>query len=433
MTYHGYLQLGEVEIVNSRRAIAHALHGVCSESFSVIEDDSWRDTHIWLGEEDYITPAETGAPWVDDDRPESLEFGGVMATNIEGLDTTVVEQDIRDATGDGGSAGRRRLPVREVRVECVLVAATSRGLEWGLRWLTRSLLSDGCSDDGSRPSRDLMFLESAPDYRQWEREFDLRERVGELTRMLTNVVVTKTPEVTQRTGRSIARGDAGACTALVEFELTALVPRVWRSPVEVLPVQRLSYGEEMSTRFQELDEDGSCPANCDDDSGVLVDPLMGNLWTLPRPVAPGVEIGCQLIESRRSVFTIREGVIPLTGEMLPTVVVRSGAREERHIRLRWARGLVVDDGAALDCQTVGEAMVTYLPPEAALTLDGRTGEAYVDLEDGRRLDATPVMVGRAGGPWRAPVMRCGAPYTLVVDADVDTVATVEVTGVTGEV
>ncbi|MHC5848128.1 hypothetical protein ACYT7O_10185, partial [Streptococcus pyogenes] len=97
------------------------------------------------------------------------------------------------------------------------------------------------------------------------------------------------------------------------------------------------------------------------------------------------------IDSRRSVFTIREGAIPLTGEMLPTVVVRSTGREERNIRIRWARGLVVDDGAALDCQTVGEAMATYLPADSVLTLDGRSGAAWADLPDGRRVDATPVM------------------------------------------
>lgn len=431
MSYNGYLRLGSAELINSRRAAGHALHGICSRSFELIWDDSWGQQHVWLGDEDYITPEQTGAPWVQAGRPESLEFGGVYGLNIDGLDTTKIDQDVTEATGDGGSVGRRRLPTREVKVECLLMAATSRGLEWGLRWLTRSLLADGCEAD--RGPRDLVFLESCPDYRQWERPADVRERAGQLTRMLTSVVVTKTPEVTNRYGVSNDRGDYAPCMAVVEFELTALVPRVWRSPVVLLGSRSLSAGEVMTARFQELDADGTCPANCDDDEGVLLDPKMGDLWTLPRPTAPGVEIGCMPIDSRRSVFTIREGAIPLTGEMLPTVVVRSTGREERNIRIRWARGLVVDDGAALDCQTVGEAMATYLPADSVLTLDGRSGAAWADLPDGRRVDATPVMVGRAGGPWRPPVMTCGAPYTLVVDAGQDTTATVEVTGVTGEV
>ena len=431
MAYNGLIQFGGTEIVNNRRAVAHAENGVASVGFSILADDSWRQTHLFTGDEDYITPAETGAPWVQADRPESLEFGGVMATAITGLDTTEVEQGISDATGDGGAAGYRRLPTRPVSVECVLVASTSRGLQWGLRWLTRSLLEDG--RNGGAGPRDLTFLESCPDYRQAEQAADVQARVAGLMRVLTQVVVTKTPEVTQWAGQSVDRGDQSACTALVEFELTALVPRVWRSPVQLLGEYALSRGEELSTRFQELDEDGNCPANCDDDGGVLVDPTAGAVWSLPRPVAPGTEIGCQLLDSLRSVLTVPEGVIPLTGEMLPTVTVKSGGVEERHIRLRWARGLVVDDGAALDCQTVGEAMITYMPPNATLVLDGRAGTAVVTTEDGRELDATPVMVGRAGGPWRPPRMRCGAPYTLVADADTTTQATVSVTGVTGEV
>ncbi|MGZ7283693.1 hypothetical protein ACXWQD_09535, partial [Streptococcus pyogenes] len=133
----------------------------------------------------------------------------------------------------------------------MLMAATSRGLEWGLRWLTRSLLADGCGGDSG--PRDLVFLESCPDYRQWERPADVRE-------------------VTNRYGASNDRGDYAPCMAVVEFELTALVPRVWRSPVVLLGPRSLSAGEVMTARFQELDADGTCPANCDDDEGVLLDP-----------------------------------------------------------------------------------------------------------------------------------------------------------------
>lgn len=430
MTYSGYLRLGETEIINNQRAYEHARHGVCSRSLELLDDPSWQETHVWLGEDRPVTPAATGAPWYDPGEPASAEFGGVYATSIGNLATTTLEQDVTEGTGDGGSALARRFPTRVMPVECALFASSSRGLQYGLRWLTRSLLSEGCG--GSAEPRDMLFLEASPEHLQWEQPADTMERVALVTRQLTRVLVTSAPEVTEWAGSSMLRGDGGACTALVEFELTALVPRIWRSPVVLLQPQGLRYGEQISTRFQELAPDGSCPAQCEDDDGVLVDPLVGPMWALPRPAAPGADIGCQLLDSRRSLFTIQEHMIPLAGEMLPTVTIRTAGREERNIRIRWARGLVTDDGAALDCQTVGEAMVTYLPPEAVLVLDGRSGTAVVHTEDGRELDATPVTVGRAGGPWRAPVLRCGAPYTVVIDADVPTRATVEVTGVTGE-
>lgn len=431
MAYHGYLRFGDVELVNNQRAFNHAMNGISSVSLEVIQSIGWGQTNVWLGEPEPITPSITGAPWVDPTRNESYEFGGVMALDIQGLETTEIEQDIQQATGDGGHASPRRLPARVITVDCLLVAETSRGLQWGLRWLTRSLMSEDCQEDSG--PRDLIFLESAPEYRQSEQDIDVQTRVAGITRMLSRVVVSQSPTIETLSGRSAARGDVGACTARVTFELTALVPRVWRNPVRLLASQDLSKGEPLSVSFTELDPDGSCPANCDADDGILVDPLSGPLWTLPRPVAPGADIGCQLIDSRRSIFTIPEGLIPLTGEMLPTVTLRSEGKEERHVRIRWARGVVTDDGAALDCQTVGEAMATYLPAESTLTLDGRSGTATAFTSAGAELDATPVMVGRGGGPWRAPVMRCGAPYSLVVDTDVDTALSIEVTGVTGEV
>lgn len=431
MTYAGYMRLGDTEIINSERAYQHAMHGVASRSLNLLDSIAWRQTHVWLGEDDPITPRDTGAPWVDATQPASYEFGGIIGTSITGLDTTEIDQDVSESIGDGGFAAPRRLPSRAVSVECALLASTSRGLQWGLRWLTRSLLADGCEGDGG--PRDLIFLESSPGYQQSERPTDLQERVSGLTRLLSRVIVTKTPEVQEVMGASMERGDVDGCTALVSFELTALVPRVWRSPVSLVPPSALNTGEQLSTRFTELDEDGSCPANCDDTQGLLTDPAVGTVWTLPRPVAPGADIGCQLLNSRRSLFVVPEGMIPLTGDMLPTVTLRAAGRAERHVRIRWARGIVTDDGAALDCQTVGEAMATYIPPEGTLVLDGRSGTATCFTADGDELDATPVMVGRGGGPWRAPVMRCGAPYTLVVDTDTTTALTVEVTGVTGEV
>lgn len=429
MAYSGFMQLGDVEIINSERAVQHSLNGVCARGFEIVQDDSWGQTHVWRGEDEYVAPRDTGAPWVEDGVDASLEFGGVWGMNVTGLDTLEVDQPIVDSFGDGGYVGYRRFPPRVVNCEVLLTAQSSRGLQWGLRWLTRSLADDRC--DGSGEPRELTFLAHVPEFRRWETNFDVQERASAAVRQLTRVVMTKAPEVKEYSGHSILNGDSGSCTALVEFELTALVPRVWRSPVSLLNSYALSRGERLTTRFVEPGAGGECPGVCDDDSGVLTDPAQGDLWTLPRPVAPGAALGCDPLESRRSVITIAEGLVPLTGEMLPTVVVRAGGRDERNLRIRWVRGLVVDD-SNVDCESVGEAMVTYLPAGGVLELDGQTGLAWASLPDGTRVDATPVVVGRAGAPWRAPRLLCGSPYTLIVDAEPETEATIEASGVTGE-
>lgn len=435
MAYHGYLRLGESEVANNQRAATYMAAGFAPYSMEMMDGDEWHETHLWLGEAPYSTPEGDSAPWFDPMAPESGDFGGVLVTRLEGLDSTEIDQPTTQSSGDGGSAGKRRLPIREIRVEALLAARSSAGLTYGLRWLTRALLGDGCDDADGGP-RDLTFLDYVPEYRQAEFPEETRARADEAARLVSSVVCTRAPEVQDRMGGSWLRLDGGEAAVMVEFTLEAMVPRIWRSPRVIVPPTGLSGGDEIGTRFQPLDDQGRCPSQCDDDGGVLTDPAHGPLWTLPRPAALSASIGCQLLDSRRTVVRIPEGVIPTVGEMLPTVEFATGPQPERHLRLRWVRGWITDDSdEAIACRTVGEAMVTYVPGDSRLILDGRSGRATVSTPDGRTLDATPVTVGRAGAPWRPARMTCGAPYTLIVDADmsVSPAASLSVVGVTGEV
>ena len=436
MAYLGYLRLGDVELANNARAAAYMSGGFAPYTMEMMDGGEWHETHLWAGDAPYRTPAEDRAPWFDAGVPASADFGGVMVTRLEGLDTTALEQPVTQSSGDGGSAGARRLPTREIRVEALLAARSSAGLAFGLRWLTRALMGDGCDGtDGVQP-RDLTFLDYVPDYRQTEFPEQTRARADEAARMLSSVVCVQAPEVKERVAGSHLRRDGGQAAVVVEFVLEALVPRIWRSPRMIVQPLALDAGDVIGTRFQPLSDDGSCPSQCVDDGGVLTDPDHGPLWTLPRPAALSANVGCQLLDSRRTVIRIPEGVIPTVGEMLPTVEFATGPQAERHLRLRWVRGWVTDDSdEAIACRTVGEAMVTYVPADSRLTLDGRSGRATVSTPDGGTLDATPVTVGRAGAPWRPARMTCGSAYTLLVDTDVDVSpeASLAVVGVTGEV
>lgn len=435
MAYLGYLRLGEIEVANSARAAAYMAHGYAPHTMEMMDAGEWPETHLWAGHEPYSTPAQDVAPWIDPGVPASADFGGVLVTRLDGLDTTVVEQPTTQASGDGGSAGVRRLPTREIKVEALLAARSSAGLTHGLRWLTRALMGDGC-DGTAGEQRDLTFLDYVPEYRQAEFPAEVRARGDEAARMVSSVVCTQAPEVQERMGASWLRHDTGHAAVLVEFHLEAMVPQVWRSPRLLLGPVGLAGGDEIGTRFQPLNDDGTCPSQCDDDGGVLTDPAHGPLWALPRPAALSASVGCQLLDSRRTVLRVDEGAVPTTGDMLPTIEVATGAQPERHLRFRWVRGWITDDSdEAISCRTAGEAMVTYVPGDSRLLLDGRSGRATVATPDGRTLDATPVTVGRSGAPWRPPRLTCGSAYTLIIDSDPDVSPdlSVTVTGVTAEV
>ena len=106
--------------------------------------------------------------------------------------------------------------------------------------------------------------------------------------------------------------------------------------------------------------------------------------------------------------------MPLWSETVPTVVINTGDKDERAVRLQWVEGIAETDDD-VTCNTVGEAMVGYIPAGSRFVLDALTGGASVITPEGRELDATPVVSGRWGGPWRPPVFACGNSYTLVVD------------------
>lgn len=429
--YHGYLALGGVEIGNAERCLGYGLSGIAPTTFEPVGMDVWPRTHVWLGQNPYTRPELDGAPWYDPWDYASREFGGMWPTMVEGLETTEVDQPVSEAAGDGGAAGVVRLPTRTIKVQAVLLAATSRGLAYGLRWLTRTLL-----DNPGAASRDLEFLDHMPGWEPTDLEPDTRAKGDRAARLVSNVVCTQAPEIDERFGGSHLPGDHAGTGCTVEFELTAMSPRIWRSPVSLFGPTTLNNGDPMGTRFQPVGDDGRCPTQCWDDDGVLVDPALGELWTLPRPAAPSAGLGCELMDTRRTVLVVPQGLIPTTGEMLPTVTVQAGDRDERRVRVRWVRGLITDDSdEAIGCSTIGEVMVTYLPRGATLSLDGRSGKAWATRQDGQVQDATSVTVGRAGAPWRAPRLRAGAPYTVLIDTDQDVPSDVFVSavGVTGEV
>src|SRR5699024_7214013 len=203
-----------------------------------------------------------------------------------------------------------------------------------------------------------------------------------------------------------------ACAARIEFEMTAAVPWIWQFPVPVIDQEPLHTGTYSVVQFERQDDEGVCPTACAAPEEAIVDPRSTGLTVLPRPITPAAALGCTPIESRRTTITLPDDTVPAFSEMVPTVRIHSGTTEERSIRVQWVEGPDRDE-----CETVGEVMVGYLPAGATITLDGVTGLATVDTPTAEGLDGTPVVTGRMGGPWRAPDLRCGRAYTVIIDTE----------------
>ena len=407
------MQLGQTEIANSRRVVRYMEHGVKNISAEVMTDDSWPGLATWLGrEDDWILPElDEDCPWYDPSIPASAEFAGVWPMQVEGLDSTPLDRETIEGAVVGGSFGVDRIPPRVITVEAVLIARSPAGLRYGVEWLGSALRGSNCRDGGG--PRRLQFLNSAPamDGRMTPENIQLAGNAE--SRMVVDVVQTGALEIEESFGTWALEGHQPTGVR-VSFELTAGVPYIWRTPLSLASGLRPADGVERTLRFENVDEYGNL-ARCEGQLSTLVDPEAAPLVDIARPVSVNALAGTKPLVSRRSSWVLEGGRLPLWAETVPSVIIESGSQAERSIRLQWVEGVVdIDDDVT--CQTIGEAMVGYVPPNSRMVLDALTGGATVITEDGLELNATPVVSGRWGGPWRPPVFACGNSYTLIIDS-----------------
>lgn len=407
--YRGWLQINDAEIGNSARAYSYIRNGVRNATLNIVTDDSWSQHNRWAGVSWVRPEVDTDCPWYDPTAPESAEFAGVIPVSVEGLDSTPLKREVVESASHGGAVTDPRTPPRVIRVEACLVAATPGGLQYGLGWLDARLRTDLCGVGTA--ARVLHFLDSAPLVDDRLTDEQIQADAGVRARQVVGTVLTEGLSVEELFSPWIGEYRGATC-ARVSWEWTATVPWVWHATRRMVTGLRPATGSPVTASFERVDADGHCPASCDAGSSALVDPMDSGLMALPRPVSPLVSSACTPVESRRLTWWMSTKDLPRWGEALPTVTVRTGATAERGLRLRWVQGT---DSVDKGCSVVGEAMVTYLPANCALVLDARTGHAWALLADGKQLDATGNVVGREGGPWRAPVMKCGKDYTLVID------------------
>lgn len=409
MAYRGWLQYGTMELANAERAVAYLDNLACSTSVQVMNDDSWPDTHTFLGQPAYTTPANDGAPWFAPSIPESADFLGIWPMEINGLDSTQLNREVLESAGQGAVFGIPHAKAREIKIEALLLASTPEGGEFGLQWLNGVLRGDACQEFDQ--PRTLQFLDVTPPISIDDTNEQVIANAQKHQRTLYNVACTDQVEVKQRFGQYLPERRQATCFK-VEFTLTAGNPFIWKYQTALSDPVQLSLGTTTTVSFERT-VNGVCPTACPPGDAPLYDPNLPTPTPLPRPLTPASAVGCQPIQSKRSRVTVPSAKVRQFEQVVPTVTIQTGAAAERNIRIQWVRGNDVGD---LQCQSIGEVMVGYIPANSVMVLDGVTGQATCKTGSAATVDATPVVSGRLGGPWRAPVLRCGTDHTVVLDA-----------------
>lgn len=152
---------------------------------------------------------------------------------------------------------------------------------------------------------------------------------------------------------------------------------------------------------------------------VIVDPDCVVPPSPPRP--PVILNSCVLPGDNWFRYTIEvPSVFTQVGQVsYPKVILTTGDLAARGVRVRVQPNPFSMDPAELDpCGFCGEFLLSYLPPNASLTVDAATTSVVASV-GGVEQTARQLLYGSDGGPMVWPEMTCGTPYVVYVDLDAD--------------
>lgn len=220
MRQYPYLCLGSVELASFNRVKAYAsARGIPGLTIS----NECSCPAIEPSYEPFISPVSDPAPWYDSSVPESIDFLGLVASDIRVA--SVASRDVNNRSGEGGVISRLGLKHRLVQVKGQLIAATPLGMAYGEEWLREALA--GGYQDGSCAGDVLQLLPACPE--------DLESTdADEYFRYLYKVGIIDGPDFTQIT-------TLPECTLQnVSFQLAAGVPWLYQQADPIIDAESLA-------------------------------------------------------------------------------------------------------------------------------------------------------------------------------------------------
>lgn len=158
----------------------------------------------------------------------------------------------------------------------------------------------------------------------------------------------------------------------------------------------------------------------DDDFDPLADPDCAPIPGAPRP--PQINTDCidEIGIWRRYWAIIPEAEVYDWVNVVPTVTITTGGFAARQVRVRFYAnpdGVAPSDGVILPWQS--EQVITYMPPDTAMTLDAVSESVWASIAGGERLPANQLVQGANGAPPTWPLLSCGDSYLISFDVPLD--------------
>lgn len=375
----------------------------------------------------YNTPILDPAPWYDVDTPSSADYLGFLPLSVTGLEDNPRARNVTNTVGGGGIFGPQRELPRTVTVTGLIIGASCCGSEYGLHYLTEALA--GCTGDTCDGDCIEMF-NCCPDAAMTRAAFVAQHR-----RTFRRTALVSGPTVTDRVGSGggCARGACGANGDIiqVEFVLVMASPWAWTDPTPLLDVDLPSTGTGdciewclspsraliSSTRTCKTGECQHKPCTsavnaCADPRNPVVAP--------PTPATPDAGF-CVPIGSDRACYTIDLSDRPQWADDAPIITLSAGSKELRNVIISVYEK---QEGTTLTCDQIADAsrcapvdryVITYLPANGTITLDGQVGRATTECE-GQCRTASTVFGTLDGGPVQIKPWKC-AQYCFCIEVD----------------
>jgi hypothetical protein len=152
----------------------------------------------------------------------------------------------------------------------------------------------------------------------------------------------------------------------------------------------------------------------------LVDPDCTPVPAPPRP--PSIPSDC--IENvgvwRRYFTDIPANLVPDWMDVVPTVLITTGSSAARQVRIRYYPN--PDELASISMNTatwMAEQIISYMPAQTTMTLDGITQRVWAEVKDGAAVAADHLLYGTNGQPATWPLLSCGIAYMITVDVPIN--------------
>lgn len=412
MSWPGYWLFGGTEVINVARTEAYSKR-MGAPWLKPIYGGS--DLALVLGQT-YVSPLQDGAPWVDSGDPASFEFLGIYPLDITGVEDSTGTATIVESVLDGGVVGGQRRATRSMVFNVVLIGVSEAGCEAGMRWLKQVLASADCNAIWGCAGQTVCYLTSQPCVNAADCTYPSSpaDCLATWQRSLYQVAVITGPNVTAK-NTMFNGGEAWQ----VQFTATAGNPFVF-GPVN-----------DLVRDFMHTDDSPYVDPNTGTwfDTGANASEVVCDLPTwrpfsdpdcpqiVPPPTLPGIPLNCFTfpVNFLRRWFTIGSETVPVWGQVVPRFVLRTFDDEPGPVRVRFyplnKHGDIIDP-----CGYCGDMTVGYLPPDAALVVDGSTQTIYVQVgDDGPARRADAVIYGTDGAPFEWPLLTCATSFMCTVD------------------